>query len=351
MSGLIVPVILSGGAGQRLWPLSTSAAPKQFHALGAERTMIQETTLRFAGDPAYASPVVICGEAHEALVREQLAAVDVSEPLLILEPFGRNTAAAAAAAARVAAARFPGALILLLPADHRVGDAAGFRSVVARAAPVAARRIVTFGIDPSGPATGYGYIKAGEALADGVFAVERFVEKPDRPTAERYLAEGGYSWNAGVFLFDPAIMLEELRRFAPAVLEGVDQALRRADEPVIRLAAEAFAACPSEPLDTAVMERTALAAVAPCDIGWADIGAWGELLRLEAGPDDGNALHGAVAAIDVEGSLVWSTGPRVGVVGLKDVIVVATPDGVLVAAKDRDQDVKALLAELNRRAG
>lgn len=345
----IVPVILSGGAGSRLWPLSTSYRPKQFHALGGEQTLIQETALRFADQEGFAPPVVICSAAHADLVADQLAAVDVRPDALVLEPFGRNTAAAAAVAARVVAARTPGALALLLPADHRVQDAVAFRAAIRDAAEIARTRIVTFGIEPHGPETGYGYIEAGEPLAPGVRAVRRFVEKPDRSTAETYLAQGGFTWNAGVFLFAPEVMATELERFAPAVLAAVDAALgdpRRGGS--LGLEERAFSACPSEPVDTAVMERTVLAAVAPCDVGWADIGAWGELWRLaQAGPE-ANATHGPVATLDVERSLVWAEGLKVGVIGLSDVIVVATSEGVLVAPRDRDQEVKALLARLGK---
>lgn len=350
----IVPVILSGGAGVRLWPLSTPDRPKQFHALGSDNTLIQETALRFVGQPGFTAPVVICNAAHTALAAEQLAEVGAAPAAIVAEPFGRNTAAAAALAARIVADRFPGALALLLPADHRVARPGDLRAAVTRAAPLAADRIVTFGIQPTGPATGYGYIEAGGELAGGVRTVVRFVEKPNRATAEAYLAQGGFYWNAGMFLFAPEVMLAELSRFAPEVLAAVEAALGRdlAGE-VLRLDREAFAACPSEAVDTAVMERTDLAAVAPCDIGWADIGAWSELWRLAQDPATGNAVSGEVALIDVERALVWSEQVKVSVIGLADVIVVATPDGVLVAPRDRDQEVKALLQqfELNASRG
>ena len=348
----IVPVIMSGGAGTRLWPLSTVDRPKQFHAFGSEHTLIQETALRFVGQPGFSAPIVICNLAHTDEVASQLTAVGAAPAVIVAEPFGRNTAAAAALAARVVAARLPGALALLVPADHRVSRPDALRATVRRAAPSAAGRIITFGIQPEGPATGYGYIKAGAELAEGLREVSRFVEKPNRATAETYLAEGGYSWNAGIFLFAPEVMLAELGRLAPGVLAAVDAALERnpAGGMTLRLDPEAFAACPSEAVDVAVMERTDRAAVAPCDVGWTDIGVWSELWRLAQDPADGNAVSGDVALIDVERALVWSEGIRLGVIGLSDVMVVATPHGVLVAPLERDQEVKSLLQAFERNA-
>jgi mannose-1-phosphate guanylyltransferase / mannose-6-phosphate isomerase len=348
MPSPIVPVILSGGGGQRLWPLSTPERPKQFHALGSTRTLIQETALRVAGRPGFGAPVVICNADHVDLVRRQLDEVGVTPALVVVEPVGRNTAAAAAVAARITAARFPGALSLLLPADHRVGEPAVFHDAISAAAETAQGRVVVFGITPRHPETGYGYIEAGEPLAPGVHVVRRFVEKPDRHTAERYLAEGGYLWNAGVFLFAPEVMLAELDRLAPEIVSAVDSAIAAAvsNEVVLRLDERSFAACPSAPIDTAVMEKTALAAVAPCAPDWADVGSWSELWRLAKSRDEENAVAGPVTLMDVGGSLVWSEGPAVGVLGLQDVIVVATSEGVLVAPRSRDQDVKALLARM-----
>ena len=276
----IVPVIMSGGTGTRLWPLSTDARPKQFHALTGARTMLQEAALRLGagGELRFTAPVVICNRSHERLVETQLAEVGVQPLAIVLEPFGRNTAAVAVTAARLVQTLRRGAFARLLPADHVIADAGAFRAAVARGAATPGR-IVTFGIAPTGPETGYGYIQRGEPLADGVFAVARFAEKPRRELAEAYLAQGGYDWNSGIFLFAPEVMLAEMAAHRPdihaAALLAVDGAGR--DGPFVRFDDESFLAIPSESVDVAVMERTRLAAVAPCDIGWADDGSWSEL--------------------------------------------------------------------------
>ncbi len=352
MTLAITPVILSGGAGTRLWPLSHQGAPKQFHALASANTMLQETALRTlpGEDIAFNAPVVICAQAHAETIRCQLSAVGLAASRIVLEPFGRNTAAAALIAAAVVDQIAPDSLVLLLPADHVVTDPAAFRAAIARAAATAASRIVTFGIQPDGPETGYGYIQAGEALSEGVFKVNRFAEKPSRDVASQYLAEGGYSWNAGIFLFAPRVMLSEMARHAPAIAQAAERSLPRnanADG-VLLLDAEIFAACPSQPVDIAVMEKTDLAAVAPCDMGWADVGSWSELHRLGPHDADGNLTHGRAVAIDSRNTLVWSEGPPIAVIGMSDVIIVSTPQGLIVAPLDRAQDVKLAVEAVKR---
>jgi mannose-1-phosphate guanylyltransferase / mannose-6-phosphate isomerase len=349
----VVPVIMSGGSGTRLWPLSTDARPKQFHALSGARTMLQETALRLAmeGEVAFHPPVVICNRSHERLIETQLAEVGVQPLAIVLEPFGRNTAAVAVTAARVVQTLKPGALALLLPADHVIADPDAFRAAVARGAQ-AAERIVTFGIQPTGPETGYGYIQRAEPLAEGVFAVARFAEKPRRELAEAYLAEGGYDWNGGIFLFSPEVMLSEMAAHRPDIharaVEAVDAAGR--DGPFVRFDDERFLAIPSESVDVAVMEQTRLAAVCPCDIGWADVGSWSELWRLGGKDGQDNLVRGDAVALDTSGSLVWSDdGMEVGVVGLTDIIVVATPGSVIVLPKDRAQEVRTIVERLRAR--
>ncbi len=349
----ITPVILSGGAGTRLWPLSHGDMPKQFHALASERTMLQDTALRTtSGDGVrFEAPVVICAQPHRAEIVRQLAEVGITAAKIVLEPFGRNTAAAAYIAAAVVAELVPGSLALLLPADHVIADPSAFRQAMAEAAETARGRIVTFGVTPDGPETGYGYIQQGPSLGGRVFEVARFAEKPSRAVAEAYLAEGGYSWNAGIFLFAPSVMMAEMAAHAPAIAEKSLLALTRGrvDGTALELDAEAFAACPSEPVDIAVMEKTALAAVIPCAMGWADVGSWSELHKL--GPKDGddNLLHGAAVAVDTRRALIWADGPPVAVVGLDDIIVVSTPQGVIVLPMDRAQDVKMAVAALKSR--
>lgn len=282
MKHRIVPAILSGGAGTRLWPLSTPAKPKQFHALVGPVSLFTATLRRVSGDTealSFAKPIVLCNAAHEALVREHLGGVEAAA--IVLEPVGRNTAAAAAVAAALSAEIDPDALVLLAPADHMIADVDAFHAAIARAAPQAHERIVTFGITPTRPDIGYGYIKSGAALSEGVFAIEAFREKPDADTAARYLAEGGYYWNAGIFLFAPRVLLEEFAASADirdAALDSLRKAKRVGAH--IHLDAESFARAPALPLDIALMERTARGAVTPCVIGWTDVGSFDEIRRL-----------------------------------------------------------------------
>lgn len=341
----IVPVIMSGGSGTRLWPLSTADRPKQFHSLGAERTLIQETVARFAGPVegvSFTAPIVIASARHAALVQQQLADIGVDAAEIILEPSGRNTAATAAVAAVAVAKRFPGALALLCPADHRLEDAASFRAAVARAAEVAQERICTFGIEPTAPATGYGYIQAGERIAEGVHAITAFKEKPSHALAVEYLQTGGYYWNAGVFLFRPAVLLREFD--SAAAIRDIAAAAYHAA--ALRDGAswlpEAFNEAPSLPIDIAVMERTRLGAVAPCAVGWADIGSWSEVHRLSAQDPAGNASTGPVILHEARDCLVLSEGPLVSLLGVEGLVVVATKDAVMILPKERAQEAKRL---------
>lgn len=313
--------------------------------------MLQDTALRTtSGDGVqFEAPVVICATSHREEIERQLAAIGVTASRIVLEPFGRNTAAAAYVAAAVVAELSPGSLTLLLPADHAIADPSAFRRAIAAAAATARDRIVTFGITPDGPETGYGYIQQGEAVSDRVYAVARFAEKPDRPTAEAYLAEGGYSWNAGIFLFAPAVMMSEMSLLAPDIARASLLALTRgrADRTALELDADAFAACPSEPVDIVIMEKTALAAVIPCVMGWADIGSWSELHKLGPQDTDGNLLHGSAVAVDTSNALIWADGPPVAVVGVSNIAVISTPQGVIVLPLNRSQDVKQALAAVN----
>ena len=351
----IVPVIMSGGSGTRLWPLSTDALPKQFHALAGARTMLQETALRLAKahDLAFVAPVVICNRSHERLIETQLADIGVRPLAIVLEPFGRNTAAVAVTAARLVQTLRPGALVLLLPADHLIADADAFHAAIARAVE-APGRIVTFGIAPTGPETGYGYVQCAAPLSPGVFEVARFAEKPRLEVAQAYLAEGGYCWNGGIFLFAPEVMLSEMaahrRDIHDKAIDAIDSAGR--DKLFVRLDDERFIAIPSESVDVAVMEKTRLAAVAPCDIGWADVGSWSELWRLGGKDGQENLVRGDAVALDTRRSLIWSdAGMEVGVVGLSDVVVVATPGAVIVLPRDRAQEVRTIVERLRARRG
>lgn len=344
----ILPVIMSGGSGTRLWPLSTPEQPKQFHALATAHTMIQETALRLSGD-AFLKPVVICGKSHEALATAQLEAIDLTPQAVVLEPFARNTAAVAAVAALIGQEIDPDALVLLVPADHMISKPDVFQEALLRAAPVAKERIVTFGITPTAPETGFGYIQRGEALAEGIYGIRRFLEKPSFETAQSYLDDGGYDWNAGIFLFSPQIMLEELNAHEAAVLSAAREAFEKAEiQGVTRtLEPESFKHCPSISIDYAVMERTSRAATAPCDIGWADVGGFSELWRLGAKDDGGNHAQGSTILIDAHNCLIRAEGPPVAIIGLDDIMVVSTPSGIVVAPISRAQDVK-LAAEAAR---
>ena len=339
------PVLLSGGSGTRLWPLSREAYPKQFLALAGEHTMLQETWRRVA-PLASSAPIVVANEEHRFLAAEQLRLVGVDHADIVLEPVGRNTAPAIAAAALQAMVDGADPLLLVLPSDHVVRDAEGFRAAV-RTAMAAAEggALVTFGIVPAAPETGFGYIQAAEG--EGVREVLRFVEKPDAATARAYLESGGYFWNSGMFLFRASRYLAELERLRPDMLAAVRQAFSAAarDGDFIRLDREAFAACPSDSIDYAVMEHTAGARVLPVDIGWNDVGSWSALWEVSEQDGDGNAHHGDVIAVDSRNSYAYAR-RLVALVGVDDLVVVETDDAVLVARKDRVQQVKEVVARL-----
>ncbi|HEY4942170.1 MAG TPA: mannose-1-phosphate guanylyltransferase/mannose-6-phosphate isomerase [Rhizomicrobium sp.] len=343
----IYPVILSGGSGTRLWPLSRASLPKQLLALNGARTMIQDTVLR-AGVPNAQPPVLLCSEGHRFLVAEQMQAIDVTPKAIVLEPMGRNTAPAAAIAALMIAAEDPCGIVLLMPSDHVVADEAAFRVAVARAA-VAARlgHIVTFGIAPDAAETGYGYIQRGAPVpgAAGVDTVKRFAEKPDRATAEAYLASGDYFWNSGMFVFRADVLLAELTRHEPGLVETCRASLAAAtrDLDFVRLDAAAFETARNISIDYALMERTDKAAVVPCDLGWSDVGAWSSLWSLQTRDGDGNVVQGDVLIHDSQDSFVRSEKGLTALVGVKNLVVVVTDDAVLVADKHRAQDVKAIV--------
>jgi mannose-1-phosphate guanylyltransferase/mannose-1-phosphate guanylyltransferase/mannose-6-phosphate isomerase len=349
MSAKIFPVILSGGSGSRLWPLSRESFPKQLLPLAGQRTMLQETALRVA-DPALFHPVTVVANAeHRFVIAEQLREIDKRQPTIVLEPMAKNTAPAVAAAALLAAEADPKALILVMPADHAVPDAEGFLDAVrAGAAAAQAGKLVLFGIQPDSPATGYGYIRAGEALEGAARKVEAFVEKPDQATAEGYLADGRYSWNSGIFLLPAAAVIAELEAHEPAAIAAVRAALGGAkkDLDFIRLDPEAFAKSPSISIDYAVMEKTANAAVVPSSFVWSDVGAWSALWKLGQRDDADNVAIGDTLACDTRGSYLRSEGPLIATVGVEDLIVVATPDAVLVANRHKDQDVKKIVERL-----
>lgn len=343
----ILPVLLSGGSGTRLWPLSREAHPKQFQPLLGEASLLQETWRRLAPLPDLQAPIVVANEEHRFMVAEQLRQVGARPAALILEPVGRNTAPAIAVAALQALAGGDDPLLLVLPSDHVIRDGEGFcRAVMAALPAAAAGRLLTFGIVPSCAETGYGYIKA--APGAGVRAVERFVEKPDRATAEAFLASGDYFWNAGMFLLRASRYLDELAERAPAMLAQCRAALAaaRRDSDFLRLDREAFAACPADSIDYAVMEKTRAAAVLPIDVGWSDIGSWSAIWQLAEQDADGNAHRGEVLASGCRNTLAWGGRRLLALLGVEDLIVVDTDDALLVAARDRVQEVKDLVATI-----
>ncbi len=328
----LTPVVLSGGAGTRLWPLSRELYPKQLLPLTSEHTMLQETVRRLAGLPV-AAPVVVCNDAHRFVVAEQLRAIDAPAQTIVLEPVGRNTAPAIALAALAAGSD---ALLLVLPADHVIRDAGAFRTAVQTAAAAArSGKLVTFGVVPHSPETGYGYIERG-AAEGGAWRIARFVEKPDRAKAEEFLAQGGYYWNSGMFVFSARAYLDELRRLAPDIASACEQAYASAhcDLDFTRIDAAVFAACRSESIDYAVMERTSSAVVVPLDAGWSDVGSWSSLHAACHADADDNVIRGDVLAEDTHGSYLHAESRLVAVVGLKDHVVVETKDAVLVAPRD-----------------
>lgn len=352
----IHPVILSGGSGTRLWPLSREHFPKQLLPLAGAHSMIQETALR-AREAGLAAPLVVCNAEHRFAIAEQMREAGIAPAALLLEPAARNTAAAvAAAAAHLAATGAPADdMLLVLPSDHVILDRPAFAAAVARAATAAGLgRLVTFGIEPTAPETGYGYIREGAALAGapGAHDVARFVEKPDLATARGYLAEGGWSWNSGMFLFPCGAFRDELARHAPEVARAADEAVARAarDLDFVRLDRDAFAAAPSISIDYAVMEKTRLAAVVPASLGWSDVGSWSALWEIGARDADGNVAQGDVLAERTRGSYLRAEHGLLATVGIEDTIVVALKDAVLVASRDEAQHVKAIVDRL-RKAG
>jgi mannose-1-phosphate guanylyltransferase len=347
MNSLVTPVILSGGSGTRLWPLSRTGRPKQLLSLTAAETMLQLTARR-AGGGRFAAPVVVANAAHAEMIERQLAEAGIVGARLILEPVGRNTAPAIAAAAL---ALDRDALMLVMPSDHVIEDVAAFRAAVSAAEPLVKQGwLATFGITPDGPETGYGYIQRGAELAPGVAKVDRFVEKPDRATAEAYLAQGDYSWNGGIFLFGAGAYLDALERHAPDMLAAVRAAMEQARVEGARLYpdAHAFASSPSQAVDYAVMEKTDKAAVVPVEMGWSDVGSWDALHAISARDAGDNAHHGEIVAIDTRGCLIRSEGPLVAAVGVQDLIVIATPDAVLILPRGSSQEVKRAVQALEK---
>jgi len=347
MSYRVVPVIMSGGVGSRLWPMSRRSKPKQLQALTGELTMLQETLSRVsegADKVQFGDPIIVANLSHGSVIAEQLTEVSVVDYTLVLEPEGRNTAPVVSIAAELANG-IEDTLILVLPADHHIVDEDGFRSAINRGAKLASEgKLVTFGVQPTGPETGYGYIQAGKQTGSG-FKVAAFVEKPDQQTAQTYLDEGNYFWNAGIFLFRADIVLAEMNKHCTEITSRSHEALAQSNRAgqIIELDKVLFSNCPSESFDYAVMEKTDRAAVVPINVGWSDVGAWNALWDMAEKDDRGNVCLGDVTVFDADNLYVRGEGIKVTALGVTDLVIVATKDAVMVMPTSRAQEVKTLV--------
>ncbi|HVN01944.1 MAG TPA: mannose-1-phosphate guanylyltransferase/mannose-6-phosphate isomerase [Caulobacteraceae bacterium] len=347
---MIVPVILSGGEGRRLWPLSSPDRPKQFLALIGDETLLQQTTRRLSDPALFAPPIIIGGAGQRFLIAEQLLEAGLTVGRIVLEPSGRNTAPALAIGALLAASAEPDALILSAHADHAIPDVEAFRETIERGVPAAeAGKLVLFGMKPTYPATAYGYIEPGAPIDSAARAVKRFVEKPDAVAAEA-LATAGCLWNSGLFLMRAGALIAELETHAPAVLAAASAAIEQAqaDADFLRLDAEAFGMAPSISIDHAVMELTANAAVVAADFAWSDIGSWSSVWEAQNRDEAGNASRGAVVLESVTDCLIFTEGPKVAAFGVADLIIVATHERVLVLPRLADQRVRDLAERADR---
>lgn len=345
----MIPVILSGGSGTRLWPLSRRQHPKQFLPLVSNHSMLQETVLRVQGIDGIKAPIGVCNEDHRFMMAEQLRGIDTSASAIILEPVGKNTAPAVALAAL--AAKSEDDILLILPADHVIADVESFQVAVKNAEKLAEQGyLATFGIVPTEPETGYGYIKSGERNTDSAFNVASFVEKPDLKTAKAYVDSGEYYWNSGMFVFKAGRYLEELEKYNPNMLQACRAAYDSAEIDVdfVRLDKEVFSQCPADSIDFAVMEKTDKAIVVPLSAEWNDVGSWSALWDVAEKDELGNSVNGDVLAVDSQNCFLHSSGRLLTTVGVKDLVVIETSDAVMVAAKDQVQDVKLIVDALKK---
>ena len=344
----MIPVILSGGSGTRLWPLSRGQYPKQFLPLVSEHTLLQDTLLRLSGVADLQAPIAVCNEDHRFMVAEQLWEIDAKPAAIILEPVAKNTAPAITLAALTAD---EDDILLVLPSDHVITDTKAFHRAIAEAKILAEQGfLVTFGIVPTTPETGYGYIKSTSQQRGSAFKVAAFVEKPDTLTAQHYLKTGGYFWNSGMFVFKARSFLNELAKFDLAILSTCREALKAAqvDVDFVRVNKAVFFTCPSNSIDYAVMEKTDKAVVIPLDAGWNDIGSWSALWDVTPKDASGNAISGDVLTIDTQNSFIYSDDKLVTVIGVQDLVVVNTKDALMIASKDKVQDVKHIVAQLKK---
>ena len=350
---MIHPVILSGGSGTRLWPMSRTLYPKQLLTLLGRESLLQQTVRRIAERETFAPPLLVANEEHRFIIAEQLREIAVVPRALLLEPVGRNTAPAACLAALALTETEPDPLMLLMPSDHTIGDVDAFVDAIGRAAAAAqAGALVSFGIAPERAETGYGYIRRDGELdgVKGVFAVAEFVEKPGPEQAEKYIESGEHSWNSGIFLFPARVYLDELERLRPDMVAACRQALATAqrDSDFIRLGKDAFSTCAADSIDYAVMEHTRRAAVVPVSMGWSDVGSWDALWEMGSKDQHGNSLEGNVVAEETRNCYLRSEAGLIAAIGIEDLVVVATDDAVMVAPRNRTQEVRKLVARLVR---
>lgn len=337
----IIPVILSGGGGTRLWPMSTPETPKQFLALTGERTMFQMTALRVNDRDMFAAPIIVANAAHADLVADQLAAIGITDATILLEPCARNTAPAIALAALAVAS--PDSVLLVMPSDHVITDAPAFHAATAALLPqVVDGWLATYGINPTGPETGYGYIQMGAGISESVQSVKSFVEKPDAARAAEMIATGDHVWNGGIFLFRADIYLEMMAKFAPEMAEAAAAAMAGAERSanLVRPDHDHFAACPSDSIDYAIMEKATQVAVAPVSMGWSDVGSWDALHELGSKDEAGNVASGNVRIDQSNGNLIHADGIRVSVHGLDDLIIVANGKEVMIMPRGTSQNVR-----------
>ena len=347
---MLLPVVMAGGSGTRLWPLSRTLYPKQFLSLNSRLTMLQET-LRRLEKVEHTPALIICNESHRFIVAEQLRKVGLKHSGILLEPVGRNTAPAVALAALQAMVTGEDPILLVLAADHEIQNEESFIAAVLAAKDFATQgKLVTFGIVPTAPETGYGYIKSGDSLGGQGYKVAAFVEKPGLELAQRYLSDGGYLWNSGMFMFRASVFIDELKKFRPDILASCQRSLSSSiqDLDFIRLDNASFSCCPEESIDYAVMEKTAEAVVVPLNAQWSDVGSWSALWEISSKDQSGNAIRGDVLVEDATDSYLYSQHRLIGAVGVKDLVVVETKDAVLVAHKDKVQQVKNIVAQLKK---
>jgi len=345
----ITPVILSGGSGTRLWPLSRKQYPKQYLPLAGDNTMLQETILRLNGLDNLAEPIIICNADHRFLVAEQCEQIDIINPIILLEPVGRNTAPAIAAAALQSLKDSDDAVLLVLSADHVIQDIKAFHAAIDIASNQAQEgKLATFGIVPTDANTGYGYIKASKEDDNGAHKVEKFVEKPDLQTAQAYLEQGNYLWNSGMFMFKAATLIDELTTHSPEIVTSVNNAVNNAEQDLdfIRLDKQAFESSPSDSIDYALMEKSDNVVVVLLDAQWNDIGSWSALHDIAAKDSNGNAIQGDVFTEDTTNTYIHANHHMVATIGVQDLVIVDTPNATLIATKDKAQEVKKIVERL-----